>query len=67
MLQDVKEESGNDASGVCTLCPTQWTVRAESIASIIANYESIQSLREVAIPTTSDTEIKASGKSNADL
>ena len=59
MLQDVKKESGNDASGVRTLCPAQWTVRAEPLASIIANYESIQSLWEVAIPATSDTEIKA--------
>ena len=59
MLQDMKEKSGNDASGVRTLCPKQWTVRAESLASIITNYDSIQSLWEVAIPATSDTEIKA--------
>ena len=59
MLRDVKEETGNDASGVRTLCPTRWTVRAESLASIIANYESIQSLWEVTIPATSDTKIKA--------
>ena len=38
MLRDVKEESGNDASGVRTLCPAKWTVRAELLASIIANY-----------------------------
>ena len=59
ILQDVKEESGSDASCVRTLCPTRWTVRAESLASIIANYESIQSLWEVTIPAASDTEIKA--------
>ena len=44
MLRDVKEEHGSDASGVQTLCLRRWTVRAESLASIVANYESIRSL-----------------------
>ena len=59
MLRDMKEEHGNNVSGVRTLCPTRWTVKAESLASIVANYESIQSLWEVAILATSDTEMKA--------
>ena len=38
MLRELKEEIGSDAPGVRTLCPTRWTVRAESLASIAANY-----------------------------
>ena len=31
MLSQLKEEMGSDAPGVRTLCPTRWTVRAESL------------------------------------
>ncbi len=44
MLQAYKDESGSETSGVRTLCPTRWTVRAESLASILDNYENIQIL-----------------------
>ena len=59
MLRELKEDIGNDASGVRTLCPTRWTVRAESLSSIIANYDNIQLLWESAVRVTSDTEMKA--------
>ena len=39
MLSQLKEEMGSDAPGVRTLCPTRWTVRAESLYSILANYD----------------------------
>lgn len=59
MLRDLKEESGNDAPSIRSLCPTRWTVRAESLASIIANYDEIKLLWETAVTATSDTEMKA--------
>lgn len=59
MLRELKEEIGSDAPGVRTMCPTRWTVRANSLASIIANYENIQLLWESAVRSTSDTEMKA--------
>ena len=59
MLRKVKEEIGSDAPGVRTLCPTRWTVRAESLASIVANYDNIQVLWQTSLHTTSDTEMKA--------
>ena len=59
MLRELKEEIGSDAPGVRTLCPTRWTVRAESLASIAANYSNIQMLWEAALHATSDTEMKA--------
>ena len=33
MLNSIKEEVGDDAPSVCTLCLTRWTVRAQSISS----------------------------------
>ena len=59
MLRNLKEEIGSDVPGVRTLCPTRWTVRANSLASIIANYHNIQLLWETAVRATSDTEMKA--------
>ena len=49
MLRDLKEESGSDAPSVRSLCPTRWTVRADSLASIIANYDDIKLLWETAV------------------
>lgn len=43
MLRDLKEESSSDATpSIRTLCPTRWTVRADSLASVIANYDNIR-------------------------
>ncbi len=44
MLKEYKNERGSESSGIRTLCPTRWTVRAESLASIIDNYENVQEL-----------------------
>ncbi len=41
------------------LCPTRWTVRAESIASVLKNYEVLQSTWLEASSVTSDSETKA--------
>jgi len=59
MLRELKEEVGSDAPGIRTLCPTRWTVRAESLASISANYDNIQLLWESTLRATTNTEIKA--------
>ena len=50
-----------DAStvGIRVLCPTRWIVRADSLASIISNYDPLQSAWEEAIDVTHDTEAKA--------
>ena len=59
MLREVKEEIGSDAPAVQTLCPTRWTVRTESLASILAKYDNIQVLWVTSLHKTSDTEMKA--------
>lgn len=59
MLTRLKEEIGSDALSIRTLCPTRWTVRAESLASIMANYTDLHRLWAEALTATSDTEMKA--------
>ena len=41
------------------MCPTRWTVRADSLASVIANYNNIQELWDSALRSSSDSEMKA--------
>ena len=43
MLLKLKSEK---SPGVKPLCPTRWTVRAESLRSILLNYEVIQGVLE---------------------
>ena len=45
--------------GIRVLCPTRWTVRAESIHSILANYNVLQRTWEEAQQAVKDTETKA--------
>ncbi len=59
MLQAYKDESGSETSGVPTLHPTRWTVPAESLASILDNYENIQILWERACDSGTNSEMKA--------
>lgn len=51
--------TGSHSPGVRVLCPTRWTVRADSLASIIGNYAVLQSTWEEAIGVARDTETKA--------
>ncbi len=59
MLARMKEEIGDTTPNVRTLCPTRWTVRANSLSSVMGNYTAIQHLWEEALEATSDTEMKA--------
>ena len=49
----------NHSPGVCVVCPTRWTVHADSLASIICNYSAIKSTWKEAIDVARDTETKA--------
>ena len=46
MLLKLKSELAPDTPGVKPLCPTRWTVRAESLRSVLWNYNVIQSVLE---------------------
>ncbi len=48
-----------DTPGVRVLCPTRWTVRADSLKSILDNFKVLQELWEEAIDSVKDTEMKA--------
>ena len=50
---------GSDSPSIHTLCPTRWTVWAQSLASITANYKELWHLWEEAVQETKDTEMKA--------
>ena len=58
MSRKLKEESGSDVPGVQTMCPTRWTVHADSLASVIANYN-FQELWEMGLQSSLDSEMKA--------
>ena len=55
----LKESSPASSTGIRVLCPTRWTVRADTLSSIISNYEALQSTWEEALAITKDTEAKA--------
>lgn len=46
MLLSLKQELSPSSPSIRPLCPTRWTVRAESLRSVIANYQVLQELME---------------------
>ena len=46
MLLKLKADLSPETMGIRPLCPTRWTVRAESLRSIILNYSVIHSVLE---------------------
>ena len=46
MLLHLKQELSPSSPSLRPLCPTRWTVQAESLSSVIANYEVLQELLE---------------------
>ena len=60
IFQDLKEKlEGGSTQGIRVLCPTRWTVKANSLTSILNNYETLQDTWEEALTVTQDTEPKA--------
>ena len=60
IFKQVKETTLTTGSGgIRVLCPTRWTVRADSLASIISNYDALLITWEEALEAARDTETKA--------
>ncbi len=60
IFQKIKEDiPSGPTPGIRILCPTRWTVKADSLASIITNFEVLQSTWVEAASVTKDTETKA--------
>lgn len=58
--QRLKDDMAPDQAGFRTLCPTRWTTRAASLASIISNYSVLQaSLTEFETMAKYDAEMSA--------
>ena len=64
ILKQLKEkisqpEESPATIGIRALCPTRWTVRAQSMKSILANYDHLQQLWEVSLEIVKDVEMKS--------
>lgn len=59
LFHEVKDELGEGNPGLCVLCPMRWTVRADSMASIISKYAVLQAMWEDAADIVRDTDTKA--------
>ena len=60
LFHTIKGEMAPGTPGVRTLCPTRWTVRADSMQSIIQNYSVLQDLWEQAADIVHDTDPRPS-------
>ena len=56
LFQNLKSQLTPDTPGICVLCPTRWTVRANSLASILSNYTVLQELWDKLCDIVKDTE-----------
>ena len=56
LFDSIKEELAPSDPGIRVLCPTRWTVQADSMKSIICNYEVLIELWEKATDIVRDTE-----------
>ena len=52
----MKTELAPDTPGIRVLCPTRWTVRANSLASVLSNYTVLQELWNDLGDIVKDTE-----------
>ncbi len=59
IFQKLRNEISPNYAGFRTLCPTRWTVRASSLASVINNYSIILSVWDEALTIARDTETRA--------
>ena len=59
LFQKLKEEISLGSPGIRVLCPTRWTVKADSMKSIISNYSVLQELWEEAAKLVHNSEMIA--------
>ena len=64
LFKELKKECGTNhgdsvTPGVRALCPTRWTVRADSLSAIVLNYSTLQSTWDNALEVARDSESKA--------
>ena len=58
-LEKLKQEVGSESSGVRILCPTRWTVRADTLHRILTNYDFLQTLWEGSLESVKAPEMRS--------
>ena len=58
-LKQIHIERGNEDSNVQSFCPTRWTMRRQTLQSILGNYKELMALWEWSLSVVSETETKA--------
>ena len=59
IFEDIKRELAPDSPGFRVLCPTRWTIRGESLHSVIANYCVLQKLWDACLETRLQPDIRS--------
>ncbi len=59
IFEKLKQDIAPGCPGIRVLCPTRWTVKADSMRSIIDNYSVLEELWEKAVSVVHDTEVIA--------
>ena len=59
VFDKLKEELSPSTPGFRVLCPTRWTVRGNSLQSVLDNYAALQDTWEVTLEGRLDTEMKS--------
>ena len=58
-IEEIRKTTKNQAKNLHSFCPTRWTVRGQTLDSIINNYEQRMSLWEWPLQKLTNTEMKA--------
>ena len=59
IFERIKKEMSTESPGIRVLCPTRWTIKAESLQSILSNYAVLLRLWEESLEVANVTEMKA--------
>ena len=59
VFQRLKDQIAPRDTGICVLCPTRWTVKAEALKSIVDNFEVLQNLWEESLEYVKESEMRA--------
>ena len=59
MFSKLKDDLQPECPGIRVLCPTRWTVRANSLKSVLDNYTVLQHLWEEAESVAKESDIRA--------
>ena len=59
MFEKLKKELAPETPGFPTLCPSRWTVKANSLKSVLDNFKPLRQLWDDCLETNLNSEIKS--------